>query len=98
MRIPSAPVLMNELPISGFQKAIKVTHGAQAELVERVRVVEELKDERVWEGEVLVFRLLDHPTAPKVYAWEVDGEVTTVLHEGPVDGPQAAVRAAILTG
>ena len=49
-------------------------------------------------GEVLVFGLLDHPTAPKCYAWEVDGEVTAVLHEAPVDSPQAAVRAAIATG
>ena len=40
--------------------------------------------------------LLDHPTATRCYAWEVDGEVTAVLHAGPVDGPQAAVRAAIM--
>ena len=44
----------------------------------------------------MVFQLLDHPTAPKCYAWEVDGEVTAVLHEGPVDSPEAAVRAAIV--
>ena len=50
----------------------------------------------VWEGEVLVFQLQGHPTAQRCYAWEVDGEVTAVLGEGPVDGPQAAVRAAIM--
>ena len=30
-----------------------------------------------------------------LYAWSVDGRVTAVLHEGPVDSPQAAVRTAI---
>ncbi len=30
------------------------------------------------------------------YAWSVDGRVTAVLREGPVDSPQAAVRAAIV--
>ena len=45
---------------------------------------------------MLVFELLDHPTASKCYAWEVDGEVTAVLHVGPVDSPVKAVRASIL--
>ena len=86
---------MNDLPIPGFEHAIQATHGARSQLRERVRVVETFQGETVWEGEVLVFDLLDHPTAPKVYCWEVDGEVTAVLHEAPVDGPQSAVRAAI---
>ena len=30
------------------------------------------------------------------YAWEVDGEVTAVLHTGPVESPQDAVRASIM--
>ena len=88
---------MNDLPLAGFQKAIQATHGAQAELVERVPVDERFEGEPVWQGEVLVFELLDHPTAPRCYAWEVDGEVTAVLHTGPVDSPLAAVRAAILS-
>ena len=50
----------------------------------------------VWEGEVLVFELEDHPTAHLCYAWEVDGRVTAVLHTGPVDSPAKAVRASIL--
>ncbi len=63
---------------------------------ERVRVREEFQGQTVWEGEVLVFYLLDHPTAPWCYAWSVDDRVTAVLHEGPVDSPEAAVRAAIV--
>ena len=52
--------------------------------------------EAVWEGEVFVFPLKGHPTAHLCYAWEIDGRVTAVLHELPVDSPQAAVRAAIV--
>ncbi len=39
-----------------------------------------------------------HPTASRCYTWGVDGQVTAVLHEGPIDSPQAAVRAPILAG
>ena len=87
---------MNEAPLTAFQRAIRATHGAEAELVERVAVDERFEGAPVWQGEVLVFRLLDHPTASKCYAWEVDGRVTAVLHTGPVDSPVKAVRAAIL--
>ena len=45
---------------------------------------------------MLVFTLKRHPTARICYAWEVDGQVTAVLHEPPVDSPLAAVRAAIV--
>ena len=87
---------MNELPISSFKRAIRATNGALSRLIERVRVVEEFEGQPVWEGEVLVFELLNHPTAPRCYAWEVDGTVTTVLHKPPVDSPVKAVRASIL--
>ena len=87
---------MNELPIPEFEHAIQATHGARSQLEGRIRVEEDFRGQRVWEGEVLVFELLDHPTAPYCYAWEVDGEVTAVLHQGPVDSPLAAVRASIL--
>ncbi len=87
---------MNEIPLERFLEAIRQTHGAEAELVERVYIDERFEDDPVWQGEVLVFDLLDHPAADRCYAWEVDGEVTAVLGVGAVDSPQAAVRAAIL--
>jgi hypothetical protein len=37
----------------------------------------------------------DYPSATKCSAWEVDGEVTAVLGEGPVKSARLAVRAAI---
>ena len=85
---------MNELPIQGFQHAIRQTHGVKARLLSRERVNERFEGMPVWRGEVLVFELVGH-RARLCYAWEVDGRVTAVLHEGPIDSPEAAVRAAI---
>ncbi len=87
---------MNELSTKGFQHAIHETHGSRSQLLTRERVHETFEGETVWAGEVLVFGLLDHPSSSKCYAWEVDGQVTAVLHTGPVDSPVAAVRASIL--
>ncbi len=89
---------MNELLLEGFQQAIRATHDAEAQLAGRYRVSETYEGETVWQGEVLVFVLTNHPTARYCYAWEVDGRVTSVLHEPPVDSPRAAVKAAILAG
>ncbi len=87
---------MNDVPLSAFEEAICATHGAdEAMYAGRSAVHETFGDETVWVGEVLSFIIQGHPTASRCYAWEVGGEVTAVLHEGPVDSPEAAVRAAI---
>ena len=86
---------MNELPLESFQHAIRQTHGAEAELISRERVSETYEGHPVWKGEVLVFALTGHPTASLCYAWEVDGQVTAVLHQWTVVSPLAAVRASI---
>ena len=82
--------------MEGFREAIRATHGADSSLMGREHVVETFGGSRVWEGEVLIFALLGHPTAHRVYAWEVDGQVTAVLGEGPVKSAHDAVRASIL--
>ena len=87
---------MNDIPIAAIQHAIHETHGSRSRLLRREHVHETFEGKTVWEGEVLVFRLLDHPSAYKCYAWEVDDQVTAVLHTGPVDSPIKAVRASIL--
>ncbi len=89
---------MNELSISAFQTAIRATHGAEARLLARERVYLFEGEEPIWQGEVLVFELQQHALAHLCYAWEVDGQVTTVLHTGRIDSPVAAVRASILAG
>ncbi len=87
---------MNELPLESFQHAIRQTHGAEAKFLSRERVDDSFEGKPVWQGEVLVFELEGHPTAQRCYAWEVGGQVTAVLHIGPVDSPVKAVRASIL--
>lgn len=70
----------------------------------RVHVIEEFEGERAWEGDVHVFALEGHPTAGKAYAWSVPvpgsdrRRFYAVLHEGPVDSPEKAVRASIVQG
>ena len=84
-------------------KAILDLHGCSASWVESIPVKETFENKTVWEGVVQVFDLKDHPTAARCYAWsyvidEKSGKrkFFAVLHQGPVDSPQAAVRAAIV--
>ncbi len=87
---------MNEQPISEFEKAIQATHGCRSSFHHRVEVRVEWEHQTVWEGDVLVFNLIDHPTALTCYAWSVGSEVTAVLSLWPVDSPEKAVRASIV--
>ena len=87
---------MNEIPISAFEDAIQATHGVKAQFLSRESVDETFEGQPIWQGDVLVFQLLDHPCARLCYALEVDGKVTAVLGGGTVDSPIAAVRASLL--
>lgn len=78
-------------------EAIRAGHGVGSKLLAKERVTERFQGETVWTGEVLVFELEGHPSAELAYAWEVDGEVTVVLGEGPVRSAQDAVRASIMS-
>lgn len=89
---------MNDVPLDTFEHAIREMHGCASRLIGQERVVETHDGQVAWEGEVLVFELVGHPTADRAYAWEVDGVVTAVLGEPPVESPQDAVRAAIMAG
>lgn len=89
---------MNDLPLLSFEHAIRAMHGTGSRLLARERVNERFEGQPVWAGEVLVFELVGRPTAQRCYAWEVDGEVTAVLGEPPVDSAAAALRASILEG
>lgn len=86
--------------LASLQKAILDLHGAHAEHVESVPVVERFQGETVWDGIVEVFKLSDHP-AGKAYAWRHESDsggwrYVAVLHKPPVDTPQKAVQAAIV--
>jgi hypothetical protein len=83
-------------------RAVEGLHGGRATFQETVLVVEEYEGERVWEGDVYVFALEGHPSAQRAYAWSVPipgsdrRRFYAVLHKGPVESPETAVRAAIV--
>jgi len=88
--------------VEALKEAIRNLHGCGAVWVESVPVMETFQGETVWEGTVQVFDLVNHPTAKRCYAWSYLVDDTgrqkffAVLHQGPIDSPQAAVRAAIV--
>jgi hypothetical protein len=88
--------------IDSLRQAVESLHGCRAQLRESVLIRETFEGATVWEGEVSIFDLDGHPTASTCYAWShaVEGSdrrrFVAVLHEGPIDSPKAAVRAAIV--
>ena len=86
-----------------IQAAVETQHDCLATLREIARVDEQAEGETVCDGEVAVFSLTNHPTAAIAYGWSepVRGSdrrrFYAVLHAGPVDSPEKAVRAAIVS-
>jgi hypothetical protein len=93
----------NNNTIKELQKAILDLHGCRSIWKESMPVKEVFQGQTVWEGIVQVFDLIDHPTAKRCYAWsyQIDDsgkrKFIAVLHQGPVDSPETAVRAAIVS-
>jgi hypothetical protein len=85
-----------------LREAVENMHGGTATLAQSVSVRETFQSKTVWEGMVHVFDLANHPTATRAYAWSSPIKGSTkrrffaVLHQPPVDSPQAAVQAAII--
>jgi transcriptional regulator with XRE-family HTH domain len=75
-----------------------------ASFIEDVVVVEKFGKETVWSGTVSIYELKGHPKATKAYAWSSPIEGSTkrryyaVLHMPPIDSPEKAVRASIVSG
>ncbi|KQC06799.1 MAG: hypothetical protein APR62_07495 [Smithella sp. SDB] len=86
-----------------LKKAIERLHNCRALYIEDVIVVEKFGLETVWEGTVSVFELTGHSQTDKCYAWSspIDGSTKlryyAVLHIPPVDSPEKAVRASIIS-
>ena len=92
---------MTEVPEVALREAIRGLHGCDSRWVEAVPVREVHEGLTVWDGDVQVFDLIDHPKATRAYAWSHETEggkrrFVAVLHLPPVASPQAAVRAAIV--
>ena len=76
-------------------------HGCDSTWAESVPLKEMFQGQTVWEGIVQVFDLVDHPSASRCYAWSHETDAgnrryVAVLHQGPIDSPEKAVRAAIV--
>jgi len=89
--------------IDDIAKVIRDLHGIKPTHVETVPVTETFQGQTVWEGDVEVFDLENHPKANRVYAWshlagdnDEQKRYVTVLHIPPVDSPQTAVKIAIV--
>ena len=86
----------------GALRAVERAAGCRAEHVESVRVVEMFRGKLVWQGQVEVFTLDNHPKAKRAYGWAFqdgqDARYVAVLEVPPVDSPNTAVRAAIAAG
>ena len=85
-----------------LQFAIKQMHGCESDHVSTVPVRESFNGATVWEGEVEVFDLQDHPSASRIYAWSHDTDDpsspkrhVTVLHLPPAITPRKAVQVSI---
>lgn len=95
--------MRDRLYIKALKKAILDLHGCKATWIESVPVKEVFEGETVWEGVVQVFELIDHPKAKRCYAWSHRLDKSkkrrffAVLHQGSVDSPEKAVRAAIIS-
>jgi hypothetical protein len=86
-----------------LQIAVSQLHDCGAAWSETVPVHEVFQGKTVWQGDVEVFELYDHPKAKRAYAWShLDGakddkeRFVAVLEIPPVDSAQKAVRVQIV--
>ena len=90
--------------IARLQQAIRDLHGCESQYLETVPVKEMFQGKIVWQGDVEVFQIRGHPKAKRAFAWshvaganDQQTRYITVLELPPVDSPQAAVKAAIMS-
>jgi len=88
--------------IAFLQDAIQKLHGCASEHLETVRVTERFQGQTVWEGDVEIFALPEHPKAEQLFAWgykerddKPDLKAVTVLSVPPITTPRKAVQAYI---
>jgi hypothetical protein len=90
--------------IARLQQAIRDLHGCESQYLETVPVIEAFQGKIIWAGDVEVFQIRGHLKAKHAYAWaqlsgtrDQETKYITVLEFPPVDSPQAAVKAAIMS-
>lgn len=58
--------------VEELHDVIRKLHGTETTHVETVPVKEVFQGQTIWEGEVEIFDLHDHPQTSRVYAWAHD--------------------------
>ena len=95
-------MMVIDVDTNQLKQAVENMHGGTATLAQSVPVSERFEGKTVWEGVAHVFELAGNPKATRAYAWSSPIKGSTkrrffaVLHQPPIDSPQAAVRAAII--
>jgi len=94
---------MDNKYLEELKDVIRKLHGSDSTHVETVPIKEVFNGETVWEGEVEVFSLHNHPETDRVYAWAHDTDDpdnpkrhVTVLHIPPATSPRKAVQLSIV--
>ncbi|HKP48196.1 MAG TPA: hypothetical protein VJT50_16465 [Pyrinomonadaceae bacterium] len=90
--------------ISELKNAILRLHGCESKYAGSEEVIETFQGETVWNGTVEIFNIRGHPKAKRAYAWaHATGQndqarrYVAVLELPPVNSPQTAVRAAVVS-
>ena len=93
---------MRQKERSELVRAVEGLHKCRATFLSDERVTELFEGKTAWDGSVSVFSI-DHPEADTCYAWSspIEGskrrKFYAVLKIPPVDSPEAAVRASIVS-
>lgn len=89
--------------VEDIKIVIENLHGCKPRHIETVPIKEVFQGQIVWQGDVEVFDLENHPKANRVYAWshlagdnDEQKRYVTVLQIPPVDSPETAVKLAIV--
>jgi hypothetical protein len=93
---------MSEVEVDQLKGAVEQMHGRSAWFAQSLSISEKIKSKTVWEGVVHMLGLTGNAAATRAYVWSPPAEESTtrrffaVLHQPPIDSPQAVVRAAIV--
>lgn len=82
--------------------AVEHLHNCAARYCTTSAVTEVFQGKTIWQGDVEVFDLINHPKAKRAYAWshldgknDTDEKFIAVLEIPPVVSPETAVKVAI---
>ena len=89
--------------IERLTEAIEAVHECRATHFGSEHVVDVSGSETIWEGDVEIFHLEDHPDAKVAYGWAWEGlegdiDYVGILKLPPVKTPLDAVKVAIASG